>query len=326
MNTRYPLASRLPYALALVMLAVCPKTVLAAPIGTPGADQGVTPESDQEEATPTEDSPWEVSANAGIPKLSSGETALAGEADVGYVFGSWSLDGRLATATYSMSAPEESFSSTSRTQFLVGADFNRGDPGAVVDLRARVELEYASYATTFISTQPDGEFNAESSGMSRASVLLGASLAPTDRFSALLHGGLGYQSEVYTQSNVDSAGFSTSSSTRVMGRAAARYSVVPGDWSLRSTLRLDLYSLRRSDIFVDEEPTDPGMIGSPDLVETRKGLDVGVRAFLDWEKMKVAGLVPGLMLGVDYTAVSGEGGDVSALTPLAGIGLVNDTL
>lgn len=260
------------------------------------------------------ESPWLFDANLGVPKLKSDKFSLSFDVLAGYDFGRWKVDGRVAQSSFAANAAGESLSSTDRSQFLAGVSYDARQ-GDLSTYAGRVEVEHASYSTMFISTTPGGSFNNEASAMTRLTGFGEGSWALSPKLTTKVSLGVGLQNEVYSQIGTEASNFSAASSMRLAARAGAHYQLVPKQWSLRSTVALDRFELRRTKLFDTE---DPDAMSQGPKVEELSGTEFRSRGFLDWDAQTVWGLVPELMVGLDYTSI----GQASAWVPMAGVGLV----
>jgi hypothetical protein len=271
-------------------------------------------------------SPWSFDGSVGVPKLASDSFALSLDVTGGYTGEHLGSVVNFATSTVALQK-DSALSSTSRTRFSIDAAYLTAP--SRYRLEGRLSLGYASYSTTYIaiptSAAGSSSFSAEGSGLARLSGLFGVRAAESETLSWTAAGGLGFQSESYTQtqsgggaSGGPSGNFSAESSVRLLGRGALRWRWMPDVVALRPELEASTFSLRRTSLVF-------GSQSATAAVSDLRAVEVSARVNVEVERLALWGFVPAVFGGLDFASVSGDAGSVTALVPLGGLALATTT-
>lgn len=272
------------------------------------------------EPTHVGDTPWIVDLNAGVPKLSSGNFAVAADATLGYSAPALGSIGHGDLAYYD----SDNAAALSET-LKEGGTLEGWWLGGAADDSFRFEIRanggahlYSSTYTPRVATA--GFFHDEDSLLGHGAFLIGLR-AHSDRVRFALNLGGGAQYETYDYLTTDPADPNLLSSTdtfsaRGEGRLRFRWIAAPDLLSLRVRGDGTYFRLTRSSLFV-------GQTGGVALTETEvRSTEVSARLFIDADVAAFFGITPALFGGVDYFSLSADAGSVSTTVPIAGIGLV----
>jgi hypothetical protein len=267
-----------------------------------------------------ETSPYLLRLDAGVPRFSSGDRAIVGDATVGY--STPSLGTTLRGGLMQFEASDaSSFSKIERGEGALDGRYSLGDPDAAV----RLELRAAASVTQFKSTQTgvaQGQafFRRDKSLIERATAFAGAHAHDGDALRGTLLLGASLQHERY--STIDTSGadlFDHDSRLGVAFEVQAH-----GLWRFAepyASLRVDgfgrYFQLTKQVITV----TQSGAIAVAGGQFTTLELDA--RALVTADFARLVGIVPGLFFGLEHLSIGSGDGSTSATVPFAGVGLVS---
>ncbi len=284
------------------------KSHASAPEERPGAQRGT----------------WIGELNGGVPSLKSGDLKLIGNARLGYLGPLFGAVGRGGLAVYDVESSVGA-TQTLREEGYADGWFQFGEPRDPLRLEVWLSGGAALYTSTYVpnaGVANAGFFHDEDSLMFRGSGLLGLSVEPNQRFIARLRVGGGAQFETYDYLSVDPADTNLLTSTdhtsaRGEGHLYLRWRFLPEMLSARTQADVSFFSITRSSLAVGQ------VGGSVDLSESQfTQIDFSGRLFIDIDAAQFFGIRPAAFGGLDYIAQRADGGSVSTLIPVVGVGLL----
>jgi hypothetical protein len=262
----------------------------------------------QDGDTEAEDaSPWNNKFSMGIPRLSSGSTAIALDTAASYQKRRLGFGAHFATDTRS-TGDLSAISSTQTNLFDMQLRYTPERPADQWALEGRMELAYEYFSTAYISS---ASAESEASAVSSFNFIAGGRAPLGGDWDASAWGRLIFQSETYVQIG-NSVSFNAESSTGWAAFGIAKRAVGPVEISSATEARS--FRIRRLDLFTGGS----GGLSDVQLLEVEE--QVGV-----WFSKKILGLQPGIYAGLEVTRASGNQ-TVTSFTPSIGATLVGDVV
>lgn len=264
-------------------------------------------------------SPWLFDVNLGLPRLESGDFALAADGLLGYGTATWGLTGSGAFGVWDTDAGGTNTQTVRDVGALEGF-WIAGGEAEPWRLELRLSAGAALYSSTYDpGTTGRGEYHDEDSLMRRATLLAGGRMATTD-WQGVLHLGLGVQHETWddltTDPALDLVRSEDHTSLRQEGRLHLRWAALPERLAVRLRAVVSRFAITRSAVVVSQR----GAVDreGSDLTQ----LEAEARLFLDLEAITLLTVVPAAFAGFDLVTLDGDAGSLQATVPVFGLGLV----
>lgn len=279
-----------------------------------------------------EPSPWLIDANAGVPRLKSGDFRVAGDATLGYATPKFGVVGNGFISYFDVE------SGVQRSDFLRTGGGGEawlltGSASDSFNFELRGSGGGYLYSSQAILTGASANLE-EDSVFGRGSLLVGLKARSGDRFRAELLLGGGGQFEWYIREDTpNSTGGSVSFSQdeqqtlsfRGEGRLALRWRFVPDTLGMRLKASGQTFSLTRTAEGLQvKSGTGGGTVAQTIETFEFRQTEFSTRLFLDIEAASFGGITPGAFGGFDALSISGTAGSTSSFIPLGGVGLFKD--
>jgi hypothetical protein len=262
-------------------------------------------------------------ADASLPRLGDGTTALGGDLLLGYRGDYWGIIGTGGASSYD-------FVSTDRREEnrLLGGGLeawvNTGGRDARWHLEARAAGRGSRYRTNTLQPNSDALFDHQVSNMARALLALGARYEEASRWGVGAWVSAAGQHEVYQRVDVAQtidAGQTSTTTLLLEGRLRAHVAVFDSALRLRLSVDATRFHLTRDALGVSAGDVLSVVETAADSTQ----VTVLNRLYVDVEALRFLMFVPTAHLGFDVVSLHVDGAEaVTTVVPLGGIGIRSD--